>query len=214
MPNTKTYTFTAEIIAETDCQPGSGHGGAYIEIPLDVKAEFGKSRVSVHATFDDEPYDGQIVKMGTPCHIIGVRKDIRAKIGKQPGDTISVTIAERVKQAPTPTADPIGDYIAEQDENVRPLLQKIRETIRAAAPDATEKFSWQMPTFWQCENLIHFVLNKHHIGIYPGGDAVEVFAERLTGYKTSKGAIQFQLNKPIDYELIADIVRWRLENLK
>jgi hypothetical protein len=76
MPNTKTYTFTAEIIAESD------HGGAYIEIPLDVKAEFSKSRVSVHATFDGEPYDGQIVKMETPCHIIGVRKDIRAKIGK------------------------------------------------------------------------------------------------------------------------------------
>ncbi|MDR3119971.1 MAG: DUF1801 domain-containing protein [Clostridiales bacterium] len=93
---------------------------------------------------------------------------------------------------------------------MQPLLRQVRETIRAAAPEATEKIAWNMPTFWQGENLIHFVANKRHIGIYPGGEAVGVFAERLTGYKTSKGAIQFPLDRPIDYELIADIVRWRL----
>jgi len=68
---------------------------AYVEIPFDVKAEFGKGRVPVSATFDGEPYDGQLVRMGTPCHIIGVRKDIRAKIAKQPGDSIHVTLRER-----------------------------------------------------------------------------------------------------------------------
>ncbi|MGI6150530.1 MAG: DUF1905 domain-containing protein [Christensenellales bacterium] len=73
--------------------------GAYIEIPFDVKERFGKSRVPVHATFDGEPYDGILVKMGTPCHILGIRKSIRAKIGKQPGDTIKVTIAERKQEA-------------------------------------------------------------------------------------------------------------------
>jgi hypothetical protein len=69
--------------------------GAYVEIPFDVKAEFGKGRVSVTATFDGVPYEGSVVKMGTPCHIIGIRKDIRAKIGKQPGDAVKVTIQER-----------------------------------------------------------------------------------------------------------------------
>ena len=69
--------------------------GAYVEIPIDVKAEFGKGRVKVHATFDGESYDGIVVKMGTPCHIIGIRKDIRAKINKQPGDVIKVTLKER-----------------------------------------------------------------------------------------------------------------------
>lgn len=69
--------------------------GAYIEIPFDVKAEFGRSRVPVDATFDGEPYAGSLVRMGTPCHILGVRKDIRAKIGKQPGDTVHVTLRER-----------------------------------------------------------------------------------------------------------------------
>ena len=69
--------------------------GAYVEIPFKVKETFGKGRVPVHATFDGEPYDGQLVRMGTPCHIIGIRKDIRAKINKQPGDTIHVTLRER-----------------------------------------------------------------------------------------------------------------------
>jgi hypothetical protein len=72
--------------------------GAYIEIPFDVKEEFGKGRVPVHATFDGEPYDGSLVRMKTPCHIIGIRKDIREKIGKQPGDTIKVTLKDRIKK--------------------------------------------------------------------------------------------------------------------
>jgi len=69
--------------------------GAYVEIPFDVKATFGKGRVPVHATFDGEPYDGSLVRMGTPCHILGILKAIRAKIGKQAGDTVRVTIEER-----------------------------------------------------------------------------------------------------------------------
>ena len=69
--------------------------GAYVEIPYDVRAEFGKGRVKVHATFDGQPYDGILVRMGTPGHILGVRRDIRAKIGKQPGDVVSVTVQER-----------------------------------------------------------------------------------------------------------------------
>jgi hypothetical protein len=89
--NPKLYTFTAVIKKVPDID------GAYVEIPFDVKAEFGKGRVLVHATFDGVAYDGQVVRMGTPCHIIGLRKDIRAKINKQPGDVVQVTIQERQK---------------------------------------------------------------------------------------------------------------------
>lgn len=88
----KLYEFEAEIKKVPDID------GAYIEIPFDVKAEFGKGRVPVIATFDGEPYEGNLVKMKTPCHIIGIRKEIRAKIGKQPGDTIKVTIRERTAE--------------------------------------------------------------------------------------------------------------------
>ena len=75
--------------------------GAYIAVPFDIKARFGKGRLPVHATFDGEPYAGSIVNMGIKnpdgsiCYIIGIRKDIRAKIGKQPGDSVNVTIIER-----------------------------------------------------------------------------------------------------------------------
>lgn len=85
----KTYEFEAEIKKVPDID------GAYVEIPFDVKAEFGKGRVAVKATFDGVEYNGSLVKMGTPCHIIGIRKDIRRKIGKQPGDIVKVTITER-----------------------------------------------------------------------------------------------------------------------
>ena len=82
-------SFDAVLIGTEDMD------AAWVEIPFDVKAVFGKGRVRVHAEFDGEPYDGIITRMGTPCHIIGVRKDIRRKIGKQPGDTIHITIRER-----------------------------------------------------------------------------------------------------------------------
>ncbi|NLL77230.1 MAG: hypothetical protein GX235_08280 [Clostridiales bacterium] len=108
----------------------------------------------------------------------------------------------------------IDEYIVAQPEAVQPMLQRIRETIRAVAPESVEKISWSMPTFWQGENLIHFAAFKKHIGLYPGGEATSEFAERLAGYKTSKGAIQLPLDKPIDYELIAEIVRWRVKQVK
>ncbi len=69
--------------------------------PYDIRKEFGRGRVKVHATFDGEPYDGSIVNMGVKnedgsiCYILGLRKDIREKIGKQPGDQVRVTVTER-----------------------------------------------------------------------------------------------------------------------
>lgn len=87
--NEKMYEFDAEVKKVPDLN------GAYIEFPYDVRAEFGKGRVKVHATFDGEPYDGSLVKMKTECHILGMLKSIREKIGKQPGDQVHVTIQER-----------------------------------------------------------------------------------------------------------------------
>ena len=85
----KTIEFGATIIKNPDMD------ATYIEIPFDVEAVFGKKRVSVRATFDGEQYNGQVVRMGTPCHVIGITKAIRAKIGKQAGDTVTVTLRER-----------------------------------------------------------------------------------------------------------------------
>ena len=93
--NKKTYEFEAIIQKVPDVD------GAYVKFPYDVKEEFGKGRVKVHAAFDSKLYDGSIVNMGiknadgSVCYIIGLRKDIRAKIGKQAGDTVKVIIKER-----------------------------------------------------------------------------------------------------------------------
>jgi len=94
--NEKIYAYDA-VIESTD----TGRGGAYVRFPYDIRAEFGKGRVKVHATFDGEPYDGSIVNMGVKntdgsiCYIIGILKEIRTKIGKQPGDSVRVTISAR-----------------------------------------------------------------------------------------------------------------------
>lgn len=104
----------------------------------------------------------------------------------------------------------IDEYIAGQAPEVQAILHKVRKTIRSAAPNALEKISWRMPTFWQGENLIHFAAFKKHIGIYPGDLSHAQFEERLAGYHRTKGAVQFPFDKPIDYELIADITRWRV----
>ncbi|MEG0592140.1 MAG: DUF1905 domain-containing protein [Coprobacillus sp.] len=87
--NNKVYEFDA-IIKKVD-----GIDGAYIDFPYDVREEFGKGRVKVTATFNGVEYNGSLVKMKTVNHIIGIRKDIRSIINKQPGDTIHVTIRER-----------------------------------------------------------------------------------------------------------------------
>lgn len=83
------HEFTAVILQKENMD------AAYVEVPIDIKEVYGKGRLLVHATFDGEPYDGQVVKMGTPGYIIGVRKDIRKKIGKSFGDKIIVTLEER-----------------------------------------------------------------------------------------------------------------------
>ena len=108
----------------------------------------------------------------------------------------------------------IDQYISEQTEKVRPILQKIREAIRAAAPEATEKIAWRIPTFWQDENLIHFAAFKNHVSIFPGGEASAVFADKLTEYKVAKGTIRFPLNKPLPYEIIDEITRWRVMSVE
>jgi len=94
--NPNIYTFDAII------QKVPNIDGAFVAFPYDLRETFGKGRVKVHATFDGQPYDGSIVNMGitnpdgSVCYIIGLRKDIRAKIGKQAGDTVRVTVRERV----------------------------------------------------------------------------------------------------------------------
>lgn len=107
--------------------------------------------------------------------------------------------------------NPIDDDINRQNKVIQPRLRLIRDTIKAAIPDAEERISYQMPTFWKGRNIIHFAAAKKHIGIYPGGEATSEFADRLTQYKTSKGAIQLSKDTELPLELIAEIARWSYE---
>lgn len=107
----------------------------------------------------------------------------------------------------------IDEYIATSPEAVRPLLAEIRRVIREAAPQAVEKISYQMPTYFWKKNLVHFAAFSKHIGFYPTPSGVEEFAEELKGYKTSKGAVQFPLDQPVPYDLIRRIVEFRVKTI-
>lgn len=104
----------------------------------------------------------------------------------------------------------IDEYISGFRPEIQEKLQKVREVIKDAAPTATEKISWQMPTFYLQGNLVHFAAHKNHIGFYPGANGVEVFKQELEEYKTSKGAVQFPYEKPIPFDLITRIVKFRV----
>ena len=109
----------------------------------------------------------------------------------------------------------IDEYIARFPENARETLEKIRTTIRKAAPDAQETISYQIPTFTLYGNLVHFAAFKKHIGFYPGPSGIEKFKDELSVYDGAKGSVRFPLDKPIPYRLISRIVKFRLnENLK
>ena len=106
---------------------------------------------------------------------------------------------------------PIDAYISTFPANIQDLLNQMRQTIAQAAPHAVEKMSYGMPTFFLRKNLVHFAAAKNHIGFYPAPSGVLAFKDELAQYKTSKGAIQFPLDKPLPKELIARIVAFRVE---
>jgi uncharacterized protein YdhG (YjbR/CyaY superfamily) len=114
-----------------------------------------------------------------------------------------------------PTPKTIDEYIADFPSDIQEILQKIRTTIKKAAPEAEEKISYQMPTFTLKGNLVHFAAFKNHIGFYPTPSGTEEFRKELSGYKGGKGSIRFPLDQPIPFDLISKIVKFRVkENLE
>jgi uncharacterized protein YdhG (YjbR/CyaY superfamily) len=105
----------------------------------------------------------------------------------------------------------IDEYIADCPSDVQNILQRIRETIRKAAPTAEETINYQIPTFTLHGNLVHFAAFPHHIGFYPAPTGIEKFKKELSVYKGAKGSVQFPLDKPIPYGLISRIVKFRVK---
>jgi uncharacterized protein YdhG (YjbR/CyaY superfamily) len=128
----------------------------------------------------------------------------------------------RSKKAPPPTSAPragqrsaeVDAYIAGFPPATRRLLEEMRQTISAAAPEASEKISYQMPTFYLEGNLVHFAAFTSHIGFYPVPTGISAFEKELAPYKQGKGSVQFPLDKPLPLDLVARIVKFRVaENL-
>jgi uncharacterized protein YdhG (YjbR/CyaY superfamily) len=109
----------------------------------------------------------------------------------------------------------VDEYIHLFDPDIQEILQRVRQVIKEAAPEATEKISYQMPTFVYHGNLVYYAAYKKHIGFYPTGSGIEAFKEELSSYKGGKGSVQFPIDKPLPYELIRKIVEFRVvENLR
>lgn len=112
------------------------------------------------------------------------------------------------------TFEDINEYISEFPEEIKKILEQIRETIRQAAPEAKEAIKYGMPTFVLNGNLVHFAAFKNHIGFYPAPSGIDAYINELAVYRTGKGTIQFPINKPIPFDLIKKVVKYRMqENL-
>ena len=108
----------------------------------------------------------------------------------------------------------IDQYISGFPQNTQDVLNLIRKTIRDAAPESEEVISYGMPAFKQQGMLVYFAGYKNHVGFYPTASGIRYFKDRLTGYKWSKGAIQFPINLDLPIGLLTEIVHFRLlENL-
>jgi uncharacterized protein YdhG (YjbR/CyaY superfamily) len=104
----------------------------------------------------------------------------------------------------------IDEYIAGLPKDIQKILSELRSTIRRAAPQATEKISYQMPTFYLDGNLVHFAAHPNHIGFYPTPSAIVEFQDELKRYKSSKGAVQFPIDEPLPLKLISRMVKFRV----
>jgi uncharacterized protein YdhG (YjbR/CyaY superfamily) len=121
----------------------------------------------------------------------------------------------RMKAKSARTSTDIDDYITGFPPKIRAMLQKVRATIRKAAPGAAEKISYRIPTFTLRGNLVHFAAFKNHIGFFPTSTGIARFKKELASYKTAKGSAQFPFERPIPFALITRIVKFRVkENLQ
>ena len=108
----------------------------------------------------------------------------------------------------------IDEYIAKFPPEIQVILEEMRATIHAAAPDARECLSYSMAAFAQEGNLVYFAANKHHIGLYPTSSAIKAFQQELAAFEGSKGTVRFPFDKPLPRDLITRIVQFRVtENL-
>ena len=108
----------------------------------------------------------------------------------------------------------IDEYIATYPKNIQTILEKLRQAIGEAAPEAEEVISYRMPAFKLNGILVYFAAYKNHIGFYPTSSGIEKFKNKMSSYKTTRGTVRFPINEPLPFDLVKEIVRFRVrENL-
>ncbi|MFC6314378.1 MULTISPECIES: iron chaperone [Lapidilactobacillus] len=112
-----------------------------------------------------------------------------------------------------PNSSPIIAYLATLSGQQQQQAQALYDLIKPLLPEATEKISYQMPTFWQRHNLVHFAAFKTHLGFYPTPEAIDAFSAETAPYRTSKGTMQFAYDQPLPAELISKLVLFQLDRL-
>lgn len=105
----------------------------------------------------------------------------------------------------------VDEYISQYPPEIKERLLKMKSLVLKIVPDAEEKISWQMPSFLKNGYVLQFAVQKKHIGLYPGPEAIEVFKEKLADYKTTKGGVQLPFDKPMPYEIIEEIIHFNSE---
>ncbi len=108
----------------------------------------------------------------------------------------------------------VDEYILQFPNEVQEILNELRRLVKEVVPEAEEKISYQMPTYYLNGNLVHFAAFKNHIGFYPTPSGIEAFKNDLSKYKGAKGSVQFPLNKPIPFDLIRKIIEFRVNESK
>lgn len=194
---------------------GKGYGSESVRAVIDyLFRNLGKHRIT--ASIDPENY-----KSIRLCESLGMRKEahfVKSLLinGNWADDVIySILEEEWMGDNKNMPNDPVGEYISGCAKEIQPLLNEIRKAISETAPDAVEKISYKMPTYYLKGNLVHFAAQSRHIGFYPAPSGIEAFKEELKDYKTSKGAIQFPYDKPLPIGLIKKIVKFRVdENIR
>jgi predicted N-acetyltransferase YhbS/uncharacterized protein YdhG (YjbR/CyaY superfamily) len=177
-----------------------GHESYYPRFGFKPASEFGVTTAdgkNVPAFMALPLYDGAL----DGVHGRLICDDVYSTLDRDESDKLNTKLAEPMD---------VDEYIDAQPVTLQQLLRRVRWTIQAAAPVANERISYQMPTYWQGQNLIHFAAQTRHLGIYPGAEAMKHFAPRLEKYKTSKGEIQFPYKDFGDTQLalIAEIAAW------
>lgn len=114
------------------------------------------------------------------------------------------------RRTPAAQIEAVDAYLQAAPAPARERLRTLRQLVREEAPDAVERMAYGLPTWHQGENLVHLGAFAHHVGVYPGPEAVAAFAEELAGYETSKGAIRLPHDQPLPTELVRRLVRWRV----